>query len=271
MPITSVQRSLWIATVLLSFFFTCSPEFVGAQSSANQQDVQPIGMKALFDAAANPLGWRQLAGKTVGLYGGQFFNIAEVGNARGKYLISLRSSQYSTDVVSCLISDDTMSTAATFKPNDPVVMIGRLAGSPHDRTPAFDGSCYVASGKKPQGASTADVSGPLAPEVTTTLDKFSDEASANSVAFGQKYTGKVVQLSGGYVGRIDPNYFVVYYLAGPRKFPLDGINCMVQPSEKAKIGSLKKDQTITITGMVKDRNENRTANLAPILDNCTFQ
>lgn len=91
-------------------------------------------------------------------------------------------------------------------------------------------------------------------------------------AFETKYLDKVVRLTGGHVGRIGTDMFVVYQLAGPHKnFPLDVVNCLLQPAAKDGVASLNKDQKITVTGTLEKGDQMRTADLAPILDNCTYQ
>jgi hypothetical protein len=162
-----------------------------------------------------------------------------------------------------------MTFAATLKPGDPVILIGKLAGSPHDMRAGFDGTCHVFPGKVP-GGSGAAASSSSAPVVTETIYQFQAEGAANSVRFHQKYIGKTVRLTGLRVGRIAPESIVLYVIARPNNIPLDAMNCLVTPAVKAKIVNLNKDQVLTVTGVYKDLDDMRTGNLAPILENCTF-
>jgi len=264
-----IQPIRWHFLTLLSFLGLCGT--VVGQTAAAPPDVQPISMKELSQAASNPLAWQAIAGKTVGVYGGEFFEISQITmNGPRGYLISIRSNKYAVDITSCSIADDSMTFAATLTPGDPVILIGKLAGSPHDMRAGFDGTCHVFPGKVPGGNGAASSSSSSAPVVTETIYQFQAEASANSVRFQQKYIGKTVRLTGLRVGRMAPDSIVLYVMTHPHNIPLDAMNCLVTPAVKAKIANLNKDQVLTVTGVYKDLDDMRTGNLAPILENCTF-
>jgi hypothetical protein len=221
----------------------------------------------VLGAASNPLAWHNVAGKTVSVSDGIFFHLTKVvGNT---YLIAIHANQFASTVLSCTVAPDSMSTVATLKMNDPVTLIGKLAASPGGIAgieAQFDGPCLVTA-----PAARPVATGPLTPEVSTTLEKFLADSGNNAVAFQQKYMGKVVQLSGGQVGRMGPDYLIIANPTGPYHIPLNVLNCWVQPSGRAGIASLNAKQKVTVTGFLKGQDSMKTGNLAPILEDCTFK
>jgi hypothetical protein len=237
-------------------------------AAAGPNDPQQYTIKQLFDIAANPLGWRSLAGKTVAMTGGLFFNMAPLSN--GVYLMSVRASIYTPIVASCGVSKDSEARAATLKLNDPVILIGKLAGAPQGNAPAFDGTCEVYSGIAP--VATAPLShGPVRPDITVSIDKLEEDSSNNEAAFNSKYIGKVVRLTGVKVSHVGTDMVTVYHRSGPNKFPVDVVNCFPSDAGKAGLATLNKDQNIIVTGVLKPGDFTRAPGTARIMDDCSLQ
>ncbi len=264
-------RALMLAVPILLFSALIDCGVAQAQDPPPQPangDIPLMSYKDLVQLAHNQLAWQRYAGKTVGVYGARFMNVKEF--TKGTYMMGMVSSQFTSDVSSCLLSRDSVPVAANFQPNDLVSIVVKLAPNPSSMgLPNYDSPCVAAPGAtKAEPQAAPELTGPVTPEFTMTASEYFEDHKNNSLAWDHKYMGKAIALKGkvGFIS--EKEVAITVFMYGRDIVAMD---CFVNNESQPKLLNLTSGGAITVTGIVQPGNYQGARKYEPILSNCTIK